>query len=245
MILYCLPYAGGAANLIYSKWGKCLDERIKVVPLDLAGHGTRIREKFNESIEEAVLDLFEKIESGISNERYAFYGHSMGAVLAYELTSLIQEKNLNLPETLFLSGRKPINTVTLEESKFDSPEDVFIKSIMDLGGTPQGFFDNGEMRKIYLPIIRNDYYLLWKYRRFEKEGICVDTDIMAFAGQMDNLANIEQMNDWRNYFSGDFESYEYSGGHFFINDHYSEICDHINYRLLGVTSYEKKLSVFH
>jgi len=103
--LFCIPYAGGSANL-YNKWAQTLSKDIELVPLELAGRGTRISEGFYKNLEVAVDDIFNQIVDHIYDSNYAFFGHSLGAFLVYELTQKIMSLNLPLPKHIFFSGRR-------------------------------------------------------------------------------------------------------------------------------------------
>ncbi|MWV42006.1 thioesterase [Paenibacillus sp. HJL G12] len=85
--LFCIPYAGGLSSA-YRSWQECLDPAIKLIPLELAGRRGRFREPLHSDLREAVLDLFEKIRPQLNESPFAIFGHSLGAVLAYELSRI-------------------------------------------------------------------------------------------------------------------------------------------------------------
>ncbi len=91
--VFCLPYAGGSSNSIYSKWVKLSDEDLQIVPIEFPGRGSLFGEKCYETVEEATIGTLEKIEKQIHNCEYGIWGHSMGAIVAYELGRLIDKKN--------------------------------------------------------------------------------------------------------------------------------------------------------
>ena len=82
--LFCFPYAGGSAAA-YNKWRQYLDKHIELRPVELAGRGRRIYDPLYQSIEEAVDDVYQLISPELAKGPYAFFGHSMGGIIAYEL----------------------------------------------------------------------------------------------------------------------------------------------------------------
>ena len=104
--LFCIPYSGGSAD-IYYKWKKELDSSIELCPIEIAGRGRRMNEPFYETVAEAAEDISSRILTQIDDDtQYAIFGHSMGALLAYETYFSLMEKCSKEPEHIFFSGRK-------------------------------------------------------------------------------------------------------------------------------------------
>lgn len=230
--LYCLPYAGGSAHAIYSKWVKKIDPRIKLRPLELAGHGRRISEPFYENVQIAVQDFMRMISSNVRERPYAFYGHSMGTTLVYELAIAIKAAELPQPKMLFLSGRIPPHLRYEGKPMHKLSDADFIESIRKIGGTPSELFDNNDLLKIFLPILRNDYSMIEQYRMTGDPQL-LDADIVFFHSDEDRHVNIPDILEWAQYSKRSFEYQEFHGGHFFINEVWDEICISINQKLLA------------
>ena len=106
--LFCVPYAGGSA-LVYKPWIADFQRQgIELIPLEMKGRGSRITESFYADFEEAKEDLLQMIYQYLeeSDHPFAFLGHSMGSLLAYELALSVSEKGF-IPSHLFLSGGQP------------------------------------------------------------------------------------------------------------------------------------------
>lgn len=226
--LYCLPYAGGSANAIYRKWAQQLDEVINIIPLELAGHGRRMSEPFHHSIEAIVDDILNTIrEQLMTNRPYALYAHSMGTVIAYELVTAIKSAGLPQPCTLFLSGRQPVHHKYPDRNIHLLPDDDFLEEIKRIGGTPDQLFESEALISIFLPILRQDYRLIEKYR-FKEPVITFDSDIIFLCSDRDLLVSKPGIFEWERYTTKFFKVYDFEGGHFFLNESWQEIVMLIN-----------------
>lgn len=230
--IFCFPYAGGSAA-IYGKWKKYLDKSIELVPVELAGRGRRISESFYDSMSQAVDDIYNIINPLIKQGDYAFYGHSMGTIIAFELCRKIMDKGDRQPLHLFVSGRYPPDLK--EESKFLSrlPDDEFFKEIFKLGGTSVGIIENKELRDIFVPILKADYRIIEEYRCINSNKK-FDYDITAFTGKADSEVTYSEIEEWKKHTTGQNLVYEFEGNHFFINDKIIEITEIINSTIKSV-----------
>ena len=106
ILLFCFPYAGGS-SAVYNQWQKCLHKtNIHLKPIELAGRGGRIAEPLYANVELLIDDVFKKIAKDITEGPFAFFGHSMGAMIAYELYQKLRIQAVQLPSYVFFSGRK-------------------------------------------------------------------------------------------------------------------------------------------
>ncbi|UII24661.1 thioesterase domain-containing protein [Fulvivirga maritima] len=224
--LFCFPYAGGSASIFY-EWKSYLSPHIEIIAIELKGRGRRIKEDLYDNVDELIDDIFSIIKKHLHNCNYAFFGHSMGAMIAYELTLRIKREKLHLPVHLFVSGRgaphiyKPKNYHLLDDKNFE-------KEILKLGGTPPEFFDYPELLEIFLPLLKNDFKLSDTKNR--DDIIPIETGLTAFFGNDEDLT-LEQIEEWRNYTSRIYEKNIYPGGHFFIKKYYKKVIKVINSRL--------------
>ena len=85
MKLFCISQAGGS-SFSYSPWQKMVPNGIELQPLDISGHGMKLNKQLNKNIYENASELANDIFKSITkNEEYAIFGHSLGAILAYEV----------------------------------------------------------------------------------------------------------------------------------------------------------------
>lgn len=166
--LFCIPYSGGAAT-VYAPWKKQLSESIELYALELAGRGKRIKESYYESVDYAAEDLAKTIISQLKeNESYAIYGHSMGALVAFETYYKLQEYNCHEPVHIFFSGRKAPRNSNDKTCFYKLPEAEFIKIVYRYSGNTQEVFKQSELVKIFVPILRADFRISEKYQYIEK-----------------------------------------------------------------------------
>ncbi len=225
--LYFLPHAGGSA-MGYMCIKHFLDlDRIEPVPLELAGRGRRIAEPCFHEMEACVKDLFEQVKDDIEKSRYAFFGHSMGTLVTFELTHYIKEQGLRLPEHLFLSGRNA------PSEKFPGilgfPDEEFLKYFRKLHGMPDEVVKNQELIKMILPILRTDVELTEKYNYREYEKLECGFSILY--GKEDDLVTKEGMEKWKGFTKGECSFVPFDGKHFYYSNHRKEIAEIINQTL--------------
>lgn len=229
--LFCFAYAGGSAA-IYAKWGQFLHGSINLIPIELAGRGKRINEPFYNNIEEAIEDIYSKIETTIkNNEKYAFFGHSMGSLIAYRLVCKIIELGINNPIHVFFSGSNHPHMRNNSEILHLSDEE-FINRIIMLGGTPREVFEDKELRKIFLPILRADYKVIDTCESNTK-AVKLSCNITVLTGTKDDLVTQEDLLNWKEYTYSMCNICQFEGDHFFINNYVEEIVRLINSNLLN------------
>ncbi len=163
--LFCFPYAGGNASL-YDQWPSYFSGEMKLHAIEYAGRGCKSREKLIPTLSSLLEELEKEIVSILPQEApFAFFGHSLGAIVAFELSLLFKEKYDLQPAVLFLSGSPPPNAVASFGSMATMSDEEFVDAIQELNGTPEVLFRTEEFRSFFLPILRNDFSLLDGYIR--------------------------------------------------------------------------------
>ncbi len=224
--LFCFPYAGGSA-LVYNKWKKFLHSNIELFPVELAGRGKRYNDFLYNTIDDAVEDIFNKLKLYITNQPYAFYGHSLGALLSYELVRKIKLMRMPEPTHVFFSGRGAPHVKDEKDKKYHLLDDEeFIEEVKELGGTPPGFFENQELTDLLLPMLKNDFRIA-DISFCDREIEVFDFDISVFIGKDEDITP-EQIDGWKQHTSGLCSIYHFNGGHFFLHDETKKIVKLIN-----------------
>jgi surfactin synthase thioesterase subunit len=213
--IFCLPYAGGSAFSIYGKWRSLLIEELEIVPLELPGRGARIFEDHFKSIEEAVDDGFRVIKKNIENCSYGLWGHSMGGIIAYELGRKIAKSELQNPTNIIISGLKPLHSRNTSSPIHLYNDNDFINTIINLNGTPKEVFDNREMRDLYLPILRNDFKVIYDYDYHQTDEV-LSIPLTAIMGKNEDI-KLSEFCRWKELTSSSCEIISLEGDHFFIN----------------------------
>lgn len=218
--LFCIPHAGGSAS-VYSKWKHFFQPFVEVVPIELAGRGTRLQENLYHSMEQAVNDIYKQIKEQLDSGPYAILGHSMGALLAFELLNMVRSLEHNLPELIIFSGRKPPNQ-KVDKYRHLLSEEEFKKELSIMGGTPKELLLNEEILKIFIPIIRADIKIVETYTLREKVN-AFDCDFLVINGKEDILTSVDEMGAWSMYSNRQCEIVHFNGGHFFLHENIERI----------------------
>ncbi len=211
MKLFCIPYSGGSADGYY-QWKKRIDPALVICPIELAGHGRRIKEPFFDSVQQAAADLAKQIEAKIvPGEAYALLGHSMGALLAFE-TYYCLKPDL-CPAHIFFCGRKAPQDLDDPTEYYKLPEPEFLEVVYRYGGTTKEVLKNDALRSIFLPILRADFKLseLYAWEPKEEKITCPFTVVN---GRQDYSAMTSDMNRWLEHGQGRILTVE--GTHFFL-----------------------------
>ncbi|AIQ49405.1 hypothetical protein R70723_28635 [Paenibacillus sp. FSL R7-0273] len=215
MKLFCLPYAGGSAS-VYSQWSSKLSGIAEVIPVELAGRGRRMPEPPYLSLEEAVEDITSIIMQQLSGDPYAVFGHSLGAILAYETIYQLKSRGVKEPDAAFFSGRSAPHVRAKDDRIVHLlADEEFISHLMELGGTPPQFFENTELMNLFLPIIRSDFRLSETYI-FKEKSSKLGCDVNIFYGNQDDTLS-GAIGEWDQVTEKDCKYAEFDGDHFFIH----------------------------
>ncbi|WP_187434297.1 thioesterase II family protein [Paenibacillus methanolicus] len=232
--LFCFPYAGGAAAE-FLKWQAYAHDSITIVPVDLAGKGSRKQEPFCSTMEEAVADAYTTVTARLDGQPYAIFGHSMGAILAFELARRIRQQSAYpSPDHLFVSGRNPPHVPRRAEAKVvhELDDDAFIEEITQFGGIPEDLLAHRKLLRLFVPILRKEYEVSERYV-FRPNDTMLDCDISVLYGTEDHSLP-EIMSQWQRHTTGRIAMQAYEGGHFFIHEHGEQVVQRMNAQLLGL-----------
>ena len=212
--LFCLPHAGSGATA-YQAWRRDLPNFVEVCALRLPGREARLSERSLSDSRILCEDIAEVV-AGECDIPYAIFGHSMGALLAYELALNLRDKGVPPPEGVFLSGRigahVPLRTSPLHEL----PLKPFLSELeARYGALPKELIQDQEMLDFYLPILRNDIKLVETYKYQTRDPLACP--IYVTAGEGDESVWSEGLSAWRQHTTGDFDLTMFTGGHFYLS----------------------------
>jgi medium-chain acyl-[acyl-carrier-protein] hydrolase len=226
--LFCLPHAG-ASSSIYLSWRRRLSDNIELFPIELKGRGVRYYEAFYDNLWEAVEDVYQMIKPELIKP-YAFFGHSMGGLIVYELYRKIKIQNNSLPEHIFFSGSKlPHLSNNYMDNAHLLPDEDFMKYLLQFDGIPEELFAHQELVDYFLPILRADYKII---EELSFPGIVepFDCPITIFNGKED-MSIINNHQDWSMYTKNNYRSYLFEGGHFYLYTKSNDLIQIINQTL--------------
>lgn len=212
--LFCIPYAGGNAS-IYKDWTPAAPEGVEVCPVELPGRGRLFKQPFADSLEVLAETIREAI-TPYTARPYAIFGHSMGALLAYEVTAQLRSAGHPEPSALFLSGRCPPFGGRTGTSVSRLPDPQFLEHLRKLAGTPQEILASEELMQIFLPVLRSDFSLCEEYEPQEAQIFTMPVTVMS--GDEDEETSEREMQRWRRVTTGAFTSRRYPGDHFFMKN---------------------------
>lgn len=226
--LFCFPYAGASAR-VYMPWQKLVGELIQIVPVELSGRGELFETPFYDSIDEAVDDLYQRLYEQFQTGDFAFFGHSMGSLIAFQLCCRLMTLNQKMPVHIFLSGGNAPDTPKSDGKFIHSlPDEEFAAEILKLGGTPPALFSDRQLAATFIPILRADYKMFESYNYNRTSPI--NTDMTIFHGKDDQLTK-GKVEGWKKHTSKNCTIYEIEGDHFFIHQKTKDVLKIINTEL--------------
>ncbi|MBL6279727.1 thioesterase [Micromonospora fiedleri] len=227
--LFCFPYAGGGASA-YREWHRWLPQ-VEVAAVQLPGRENRLGERPVAAMDRLLDLLVEALDPLLRQRPFAFFGHSMGARIAYALTRRLEQDGAPLPSWLFASG-SPAPWLRIPEAAWAEPDDRLLAWLADLGGTPPEVLDSPDLMQLALPVIRADLTLgaTWQYPYTTPSSVPVH----AFAATDDDYATPERARAWDRETTGPCRVSVFPGGHFFLHEHTAQILRLIDEDLLSV-----------
>lgn len=212
--LFCFPYAGGSSH-IYRTWPEGLPSGVEIVTAHLPGRGNRINEPPYTNILPLVQELAEVIKP-LLDKPFAFFGHSMGAMICFELTRRLRREGGASPRHLFVSGRTAPQLKAGRPSPHDLPPEEFESELRRLKGTPDEVLAHAELMQLMLPLLRADFTLVGTYEYSPEPPLACP--ISAYGAVDDEEVSRENLEAWREQTTAAFNLRVFPGGHFFLHD---------------------------
>jgi medium-chain acyl-[acyl-carrier-protein] hydrolase len=186
---------------------------VEVCGIQLPGHGNRLRQTLIDRLEPLV-DALTPMLVPYMDRPSIFFGHSMGAIIAFEVARRLRRDGAPEPEYLFVSGRPAPQLPDQERHTHDLPEPEFLEELRRLNGTPKEVLEHSELLELTLPIIRADFALCQNYHYVPDARL--DYPILAFGGVDDREVSLEQLRAWGDQTTASFSVRMLSGDHFFL-----------------------------
>lgn len=210
--LVCFSYAGGTPSA-YRGWEQALGGGVRVVPVLLAGRCQRLDEQPATSLPETAAEIADALARQGHTEDYAIFGHSMGALLGYEVACALRERGAAAPVHVFVSGSKAPHRYGGQTSHL-LPDADLAAMVHDLGGLGE----DHETARLYLErrmsVLRADLLACETYRWAPRPPLAAP--MTAFCGSADPVATAQQADEWREYVTRWFVRADLPGDHFFL-----------------------------
>jgi medium-chain acyl-[acyl-carrier-protein] hydrolase len=229
--LFCLPYAGGTAGTFHT-WPRRLPGKVELCAVQLPGRGMRLSEPPFTHISPLVTELARVIGPYLDKPA-AFFGHSMGAIIAFELARHLRRESKREPVCLFLSGRRAAQLTADEATSYDLPEPEFLERLRVLNGTPKEVFEHPELLQLMIPMLRADFGICETYTYSPEPPL--RCPITVFGGLKDETVGPEVLEPWAAQTTSSFSLHMLPGDHFFINSSQSLICHLLSQQLSRLT----------
>ena len=194
--LFCFPYAGGDITT-YLPWLPLLDQRIELIIVQLPGRGRRSKEKPISQMDTLVDGLFGAMFS-LLDKPFAFFGHSMGSKIGFELAKRLHQNQFPCPDHFFASGSTAPCAPRHAALVHRLPDDAFIERISKLAGIPQAVLDNQELMQFLLPTLRADFKLVETY--MSKFSTTIPSRVTLLGGDRDALVTADELDKWSVHF---------------------------------------------
>jgi surfactin synthase thioesterase subunit len=229
--LFCVPYAGRGAS-VYREWPDLLGDSVELCALQLPGRENRLRERPFNRMPELVREAAGVLESYLDLP-YALFGHSLGAMVCFELARTLRNQHGNTPVHLFVSARRAPQLPDRRPLLSSMSDEGFVAEIRHrYNGISVEIFNDRELMALLLPTLRADVEMLDTYEY--QSAPPLDCPITAFGGQNDRETLFEELAGWRNQTSVRFETYILPGDHFFLQtaaaDMTEIICRKLDYQ---------------
>ena len=210
--LFCFPYAGGGAS-IFRQWSVNTPQAVEVCPVQLPGRENRMAERPFTSFLPLVDAIAEALDPYFDLP-CAFFGHSMGAKIAFELARKLRRKKGVQPVHLFVSGCRAPH-IPEPRPLYHLPEEEFIRELRRFSGTPEAVLQSAELMEMFVPMLRADFELDETYVYSGNDDLLI-CPISVFGGSEDKEAKREELEAWRQHTTGTFTLQIFQGDHFFI-----------------------------
>ncbi len=229
--LVCFPHAGGAASYFHPV-ARALAPVAEVLAVQYPGRQDRSQEPLIDDMTAMADGAFEALRSW-DDRPMAFFGHSMGAIVAFEVALRWQRTLRKPPALLVVSGNRAPSNRRAPDNVHLEDDAGLMADVRKLGGTDLSILEaDEELLRLILPSIRSDYRAIELYEG--PEDATLNCPIVALTSDDDPTVSVEEMREWQRHTTRSFDLHVYSGGHFYLNDHSAEINDLLADRLKAV-----------
>lgn len=214
--LFCMPYAGGGVAP-FRLWHRTLPDDVEVIAVQLPGREARLRESPLSSIAQMVDSIVPGVLA-MTDMPYAIFGHSMGALIAYELTTRLERMAACGPERLFASGRRAPDEVDSRPELHSLPTPRFLVDLQArYGAIPAPVLAEEELLDLLVPVVRADIRAVETYRA-ATPPVRITSPVHVYGGADDHHPLPSQLAGWSRCAVGPVHVRVFPGNHFYLNE---------------------------
>lgn len=211
--LFCFPYAGGG-TIFFRRWSDKLPAEVEVCPVHIPGREGRFKEPSYTQLSPLIEELTYAL-SPMMDMPFAFFGHSMGTLIAFELARALRQQQHQEPRALFVSAHRAPQLPLSRALLHTGPDAKLIETMKNLGGTPPAILEHTEMMSLMLPVMRADLTLYETYMYIPEAPF--HCPIVVFGGKEDRAVREQELLAWREQTRSAFTYHSLPGGHFFLH----------------------------
>lgn len=214
--LVCLPYAGGG-TASYHRWRPMMPPEVDLLPLALPGHDGRLNEPLYTDLKVLAAALANELSRHALDRPFVLLGHSMGALLVFEITRSLRRAGHVQPHLLVLSGCPAPHSIAIAEPLHALPDDELMRVLQQrYGGIPTVVGANPELWSLLAPVIRADFQMIETYSYVEEPPL--EVSMLVLGGTEDAAVSAGRLMDWRRHTTQACNVRLLPGGHFFLFD---------------------------
>jgi len=222
--LFCFHYGGGSASS-FREWSKDIPGFVELIAIQMPGRENRFNEPLLNNVSEVVDQLCTNFDPYL-DKPFVFFGHSIGALIAFEFVRALRRKGSVQPKHLIVSGAKAPNAPFRRKSIHSLPDSQFIEELKKYNGIPSVIIEDKELISLFAPTIRADFSICETYEHHSE--IPLDCPITALGGLNDHTFNHEDLLKWKEQTTGSFKPHLLPGDHFFVKTSYEEVIKIVN-----------------
>lgn len=212
--LFCFHHSGTGAS-VFRDWSKCLPDSVVVCPIQLPGRETRLGEPLRTHLQGVSEEIAEAMRPYLDRP-FAFFGHSLGAIICFEVARQLRRQNLPQPAHLFIASCCAPHRMTRSGILLHQADDAVILETVEhrYGNLPKNIKQNPMLVRYLLPILRADFELGETYHC--EPGQPLDCPISVFGGTADQTVAPEELRAWGEQTQSTCTLKMFSGNHFFF-----------------------------
>jgi surfactin synthase thioesterase subunit len=211
--LFCFPFAGGGAG-VFGGWSALLPESVEVVSLQLPGRETRMREPPLRSMPEILTQIVPRIAER-HDLPFAFFGYSLGALIAFETARALRRVGALLPCRFFVAASLAPHVERADKPMIHRlPDERFYEGLRRYQGIPESLLSNAEFMSLLIPMLRADFEVLETYHYVPESPL--DVSMSAFGGLSDPEIKPDDVVAWNEQTSAGFSVQFFPGDHLFL-----------------------------
>jgi medium-chain acyl-[acyl-carrier-protein] hydrolase len=231
--LFCFHYAGGNANL-YQNWHMALPRNIELLAIELPGRMNLLSMKPYTDMHSLINYLSPNLLPYLMDKPFVFFGHSLGALISFELARFMQTQRGLTPIKLISSACQPPRARRGQKKISTLSEQDLIAELIAYNNTPRELLENKELMQIVAPIIRADFMINETYNYLL--GQRLNCPITVYGGIDDVTFNPYELDNWRLETSSEFKLHMLSGDHFFVFKQNQAFLHQLNFELASCTT---------